>query len=117
MRISLLQVSVLLVVSGLTVVMDREFALALLVGGLCSIVPQLYLSYYAFRHMGASRANEAARQMYRGEIGKFVLTLVFLAAAFALFPEVSVIGLIVGYLLMWLIHIIAAVRLLANHQY
>lgn len=106
-----------MVLSGLLGFADSQLMLAVLLGGLCAIVPQMYMSFYAFRSMGASQAALAARQMYRGQVGKFTFTLVMLAIVFVKFPEINIAGLFLGYIAMWLLHLVCTLRLLANHRY
>jgi len=75
-RIHRLQLAVLIPAALLALlVWDKTISLSLLLGGLLQILPSAYFCWYAFRLMGAAQAPLALQQMYRGEMGKFSLTL------------------------------------------
>jgi ATP synthase protein I len=78
-------------------------ALSFLLGGLIAVVPHLYFSVYAFRHMGARAAKDITRSFYKGEVGKYLLTLVGFALVFLQVESVDVMSLFAGYLFMLLL--------------
>lgn len=52
------------------------YAVSCLLGGLVAIVPHAYFAGLAWRFSGARAAPWVVKSFYRGESGKFVLTLV-----------------------------------------
>ncbi len=70
------------VLVGVTVgllLINTVVAYSALLGGLIAVVPNIYFASLAFRYSGARAANDVAKSLYVGEVGKFVLT----AMAFA----------------------------------
>lgn len=55
---------------------------SVLLGGLLAIVPGMIFVRYAFRHMGAQRAQDAVRSMYIGEALKLLACIVGFALVF-----------------------------------
>lgn len=104
-RVTLIQCAVLLL-TGLGLSFWKwSIAVAVVVGGMIAIIPHLYFTIFAFRFMGARATQDIARSFYRGETGKFVLTLVGFACVFTGRPEIDPIGLFGGYLAMLMLQI------------
>ena len=80
-------------------------------GGLIFIVPNSYFARWAFRYSGARAANEIARSFYRGEAGKFLLTVLFFAGVFFLVTPLEVAALFFAYLVMMMLNGFLASRL------
>lgn len=59
-----------------------------LAGSSVAILPHLVFALYAFRYMGASRANQAYASLKRGNGLKFMLTIVLFALMLKLYPVV-----------------------------
>jgi ATP synthase protein I len=51
-------------------------------GGLIQILPQAWFSWQAFKYAGASNVDKVVRSMYRGELGKVVMTASLFAILF-----------------------------------
>ena len=62
--------------------------LSALAGGAIAVLPHLVFALYAFRYMGASRANQAYASLKRGNGLKFMLTIVLFALILKLYPVV-----------------------------
>ena len=62
--------------------------LSALAGGAIAVLPHLVFALYAFRYMGASRANQAYASLKRGNGLKFMLTIVLFALMLKLYPVV-----------------------------
>ncbi|WP_372762252.1 ATP synthase subunit I [Pseudoalteromonas sp.] len=62
--------------------------LSALAGGAVAVLPHLVFALYAFRYMGASRANQAYASLKRGNGLKFMLTIVLFALVLKLYPVV-----------------------------
>jgi len=61
----------------------RDQALCALIGGFITVVSNAYFAYQAFRYSGASAMKQHVLQaFYRGEAGKFIITMVLFIAAF-----------------------------------
>jgi len=84
-RIALVQAGVLLSLCLCLSLFCQDAVVSALLGGLLCLVPQTYFTLYAFQHTGARSAGLVARGFYRGEVGKFVLTLVGFAIVFSRF--------------------------------
>lgn len=52
-------------------------------GGMIAWLPNLYFAHKTFRYRGARAAKDIVRSFYAGEAGKFILTAVLFALAFA----------------------------------
>lgn len=89
-QITLWQLSLLLALGLGLYVFDRRLALAALAGGLIQIIPNAYFALLAFRYRGARSSILIAQSFYRGEVGKYVMTLVGFASLFSVFgPELQ----------------------------
>lgn len=106
----LLQVFLLLVtVVGLWFV-ERVMAYSALFGGLIAVVPNAYFARHAFKYSGAQAARQVANSFYRGEAGKFLLTVVLFAAVFSTVKPLNVVALFAAYLAMTLVNVLFAAR-------
>ena len=63
-------------------------SLSSLAGGAVAVLPHFVFALYAFRYMGASRANQAYASLKRGNGLKFMLTIVLFALMLKLYPVV-----------------------------
>lgn len=88
-RIYLWQLPILLALGlGLYVIdNDKIMCWAALAGGLIQIIPSAYFALLAFRYRGARSSMLIAQSFYRGEVGKYVMTLVGFAAVFSVFGK------------------------------
>lgn len=88
-RIYLWQLPLLLaLVLGLYIFdVSRTMCWAALAGGLIQIIPNAYFALLAFRYRGARSSVLIAQSFYRGEVGKYVMTLVGFAAVFSVFGK------------------------------
>lgn len=88
-RIYLWQLPILLALGlGLYVFdADKTMCWAALAGGLIQIIPNAYFALLAFRYRGARSSVLIAQSFYRGEVGKYVMTLVGFAAVFSVFGK------------------------------
>ena len=86
-QITLWQLSLLLTLGLGLSLFDGRLALAALAGGLIQIIPSAYFALLAFRYRGARASYLIAQSFYRGEVGKYVMTLVGFAAVFSVFGK------------------------------
>ncbi|MBH0059113.1 ATP synthase subunit I [Pseudoalteromonas sp. SWXJZ94C] len=63
-------------------------ALSSLAGGVVAVLPHFVFALYAFRYMGASRANQAYASLKRGNGLKFMLTIILFALVLKSFPVI-----------------------------
>jgi len=62
--------------------------LSALAGGVVAVLPHCVFAVYAFRYMGASRANQAYTSLKRGNGLKFMLTIILFALVLKHFPVI-----------------------------
>lgn len=103
------QLSMLLVVVAGLLWIDRIIASSALLGGLISIGPSYFFARQVFRFRGARFAPQIAQAFYVGETGKFLLTAVAFAAAFALIKPVNAAALLSAYVAMTVCHWVCSV--------
>ena len=63
-------------------------SLSSLAGGAVAVLPHFVFALYAFRYMGASRANQEYASLKRGNGLKFMLTIVLFALVLKHFPVI-----------------------------
>jgi ATP synthase protein I len=104
LRIFAIQAIVLLVTAAAFLWVDATTAYSVLMGGLISIVPNIYFARWAFRFSGARAARQITQSFYRGEAGKFVLTVVLFAMLFATVKPLNVVAIFLVYMFMMVLN-------------
>lgn len=104
------QASILLLVSVGLLWVDLTVAYSALLGGLISVGPSYYFARQAFRFRGARFARHITRAFYVGAAGKFMLTAIAFALAFAMVKPLNIAVLLLAYLGMTASHWVVAVR-------
>lgn len=99
-RVALHQLAILLPVYGAFLLLDNRLANSVLVGALIQVVPQAWFARQAFKHTGAKQASLVVGAIYRGEMGKIVLTAALLVAAFTLFKDWNYVALFTAFIAM-----------------
>jgi len=105
------QWAVLIVASVGLFFVDVVMAYSVLLGGLISILPNMYFARWAFRYSGARAASEVARSFYRGEAGKFVLTVVMFAVTFSAVRPLHIEAFFLAYVVMLAMNWLLGLRL------
>ena len=82
LKATLTQLAVLLLIVIALGIADSQLAASALMGGLIQILPQAWFSRQAFKYAGASKVDKVVRSMYRGELGKVVMTATLFAIVF-----------------------------------
>lgn len=82
--------------------LNPTIALSVLVGGLIYLLPNAYFTLYAFRFRGSQQAILILRSIYRGEVGKLILTGLGFALAFIFLKPIDPVALFIAYGLMTL---------------
>jgi ATP synthase protein I len=108
--ISVLVIALILGTLGLLLV-DKTIALSVFLGGLIFVIPYAFFVVRVFRFRGAGVAQNVAQGFYRGEAGKFVLTVMLFALVFALVRPLHALALFGGYIAMVLLGFGLAARL------
>ena len=103
-RVFVAQFLLLIVASGLASFYRFEVGLSLLLGGLISLLPNVYFAIQVFRFSGAAAAHRVTQSFYRGELGKFILTGTGFALVFSLVENLSPPAVFAGFGLMLLGH-------------
>ncbi|AMX03934.1 ATP synthase subunit I [Microbulbifer thermotolerans] len=82
-------------------------ALSVFLGGALCALPNAYFGLRAFRESGARAADRVLQNFYRGEVGKFVLTLTGFAVVFASIKPLNPAAVFISYglcvILQWLL--------------
>ena len=82
LKATIYQLAVLLLAVAMISTTDKTMAVSALMGGLTQILPQAWFSWQAFKYAGASNVDKVVRSMYRGELGKVVMTASLFAILF-----------------------------------
>lgn len=98
LRIYGLQFVVLMLVSVGIFPFDWVEAYSAFAGGMIAIAPNAYFARQAFRYSGALYAREVSRSFYRGEVGKYLTTVLLFAGVFAALSPLNVLVLFLAYL-------------------
>jgi len=110
LRVYVVQITILVLVSGSLIALDPVLAYSVCLGGMIAVVPNAYFASLAFRYQGAKAALHISRSFYRGEAGKFLLTALFFASVFILVRPLDSVALFVAYVTMlafnWLAFIV-----------
>ena len=109
-RIYTIECIVLVVVSAALLLSSQVLAYSALLGGLISVVPNVYFASLAFRFSGARAASDVAKSLYRGEIGKCVLTAILFACVFVLVKPLSAGSLFAMFIFMMVLNWVLLVR-------
>lgn len=72
---------------------------SVLLGTGIAIAGSLYFALQAFRHAGAIQAPQIVRSFYKGEAGKFVITVLLFAAVFVWVKPLQAGWLLTGFIL------------------
>lgn len=94
------QLAVLLLGVAVISTTDKLMAVSALIGGLIQILPQAWFSRQAFKYAGASNVDKVVRSMYRGELGKVVMTATLFAILFTVNKQWNYIVLFTTFLAM-----------------
>lgn len=99
------QAALALVLTPLALVDSPGAAMSVALGAGIAIAGSLYFALQAFRLAGARQAPQIVRSFYKGEAGKFVITVLLFAAVFvgvkALQPGWLLTGFILEQLVVW----------------
>lgn len=100
LKATLCQLAVLLVLVVMISMTDKLMAVSALVGGLIQILPQAWFSWQAFKYAGASNVDKVVQSMYRGELGKVVMTATLFAILFTVDKQWNYLALFTTFLVM-----------------
>ena len=81
-KATLYQLAALLLLVAFISMTDKLMAVSALMGGLIQILPQAWFSRQAFKYAGANNVGKVVQSMYRGELGKVVMTAALFAIVF-----------------------------------
>ena len=100
LKATLTQLAVLLLIAFDLGLADSQLAISVLVGGLVQILPQAWFSRQAFKYAGATKVDKVVRSMYRGELGKVVMTATLFAIVFTVSKQWNYLALFTTFLVM-----------------
>ncbi|MDF2446827.1 MAG: synthase chain [Moraxellaceae bacterium] len=87
------------VLTALALSVSTGAAMATGMGAGIAVAGNAYFALQAFRHAGAQQATDVVRSFYRGEAGKFVITVLLFAAVFAGVKPLQAGWLLTGFIL------------------
>ena len=100
LKATLTQLAVLLLIAVALGLADSQLAISVLVGGLVQILPQAWFSRQAFKYAGATKVDKVVRSIYRGELGKVVMTATLFAIVFTVSKQWNYLALFITFLVM-----------------
>ncbi len=113
-KASLTQLVLLLAVCCVVWPVDNVISYSIFFGGALVVLPNVYFAFYAFRFMGSARISIALHSIYRGEMGKFTLTLVGFALVFLLVKPLHSAALFGAFIVATGIHWMATAKMVAK---
>ncbi len=90
---------------------DWLTAKSVLIGGLVYLLPSIYFALIALRRRENASAGLILHNMYRGEVGKFLLTSTGFIIAFVLLKPVEIISLFLSFFIMTIIGLVMLSRI------
>ncbi len=111
-KVCLIQMSILLPMAAIGLWLSVTVSYSLLLGGLLQVIPSAYFAYFAFRVVGAAHVNFVLQQIYRGEMGKFTLTLVGFALVFLLVKPLHSVALFSAFVAMTFVYWVASAKVI-----
>ena len=100
LKATMYQLAVLLVLVVMISMTDKLMSVSALMGGLIQILPQAWFSWQAFKYAGASNVDKVVQSMYRGELGKVVMTATLFAILFTVDKQWNYLALFTTFLVM-----------------
>jgi ATP synthase protein I len=100
LKATLYQLAVLLILVAFISMTDKLMAVSALMGGLIQVLPQAWFSRQAFKYAGASNVDKIVQSMYRGELGKVVITATLFTVVFTVDKQWNYLTLFTTFLLM-----------------
>ena len=100
LKATLCQLATLLVLVVIISMTDKLMAVSVLMGGLIQILPQAWFSWQAFKYAGANNVDKVVQSMYRGELGKVVMTATLFAILFTVDKQWNYLALFTTFLVM-----------------
>lgn len=94
---------------------DVHRALSVLLGAAIAIVPAAVMARAVFRFRDRIAPRDYARVVYRGELGKFLLTVLLFAGVFARLQWVQPAGLVLAFAVAMVVQWLLAARYLLKH--
>lgn len=101
---------VALAVAGASLGFGVEAAYSALLGGMISLVPDVYFARRVFRRYPGRSPAESAALMLRAEIVKLTLAVLMLAGVLAFIMALNVVAFIAGFLLVKATGVVVLVR-------
>lgn len=92
-----------IVTATLIYLLNKPWAWSIVAGSCVYLIPQTYFSVYAFRFRGARAGSLIAQSFYRGEVGKYALTMIGFGSIFSSPIEFTVPVVFVSYGACWLL--------------
>jgi ATP synthase protein I len=100
LKATLYQLAVLLILVAFISMTDKLMAVSALMGGLIQVLPQAWFSRQAFKYAGASNVDKIVQSMYRGELGKVVITATLFTVVFTVDKQWNYLTLFTTFLIM-----------------
>lgn len=104
-RITLIQLTLTLVCTGLFLIRSQDAAISALAGGLICAIPNAYFIHKAFLYTGARQVQPMLQSFYQGGTWKMLLTAIGFAAAFKLIQPLDFLALMTTFVLVLCVNV------------
>jgi len=101
-----------MVLAVVALLINADWSLSILCGGLIQSLPQAWFNYQAYRFTGASQLHNILRAMYWGQSGKIMLTAALFVAVLVTVKPVEPLALFSAFCAMILAHSVLAAQLM-----
>ncbi|MFA5633176.1 MAG: ATP synthase subunit I [Porticoccaceae bacterium] len=116
-RVTLVQLLVACVASGLLATADPVAGYSFLIGCLIQIAGGAYFTRLAYRYQGATQVKSMVQVMYRGQSGKLLLAAAMFAATFILIKPLNALLVFIGYIIMLILHAVLVAVIVKQRTY
>lgn len=110
------QVSVALVLPLLALVWGLQACYSVAIGAGIALAGSAYFAWQAFRHAGAVSAKQVVKSFYKGEAGKFGLTVLLFAVVFVSIKPLAIGWLLTGFFLVQLVALVSPLWDALHHK-
>ena len=111
LKLLIAQLTIIIAVVTVIYSFDVVAGYSALLGGIVFLIPNFYFALHAFRHSDESMSATFLRNFYKGEVGKFLLSLVSFSLMFTLISPINGSVLFLSYLALTLVQWVLLMKL------